>query len=145
MLARAGFLVLVPDIANLRALEVRSGDVRHVADAVRYLARCAGAGAIGLVGIPYAAGPALIAALENDIRDRIGFVVTVGGYYDGVAMLTYLPTGYLPGRPDEAWRAGRRGDRNERREGEDVSSAVLSANRACDRDGRTRRDDPLRR
>ena len=104
MLARARFLVLVPDITNLRALEVRSGDVRHVADAVRYLASCAGAGAIGLVGISYAAGPALIAALENDIRDRIGFVLTVGGYYDGVAMLTYLTTGYFRDRPDEPWR-----------------------------------------
>ncbi len=101
MLARARFLVLVPDIANLRALEVRSGDVRHVADAVRYLARCAGA--IGLVGISYAAGPALIAALENDIRDRIGFVLTVGGYYDGVAMLTYLTTGSFRDRPDGPW------------------------------------------
>lgn len=104
MLARARFLVLVPDIPNLRALEVRSSDVRHVADAVRYLARCGGAGAIGLVGISYAAGPALIAALENDIRDRIGFVVTVGGYYDGVAMLTYLTTGYFRDRPDGPWR-----------------------------------------
>ncbi len=102
MLARARFLVLVPDIANLRALEVRSGDVRHVADAVRYLARCAGE--IGLVGISYAAGPALIAALENDIRDRIGFVLTVGGYYDGVAMLTYLTTGSFRDRPDGPWQ-----------------------------------------
>ena len=111
-LARAGFTVLVPDIANLRALKVKSADVRVIADAVRHLSAGlgrAGRGVpVGLAAISYAAGPAILAALRDDIRCRVGFVLAIGGYHDGVAMLTYMTTGYFRQRPGGPWRFLRR-------------------------------------
>ena len=82
-LARARFAVLVPDIPSLRALEVRASDAREIADAVAYLASSGGfapGGPLGITAISYAVGPAVLAALEPDVRERVGFVVGIGGY-----------------------------------------------------------------
>lgn len=106
-LARAGFTVLVPDIENLRALKVKSTDVRSIADAARHLA-AGRKSRVGIVAVSYAAGPAVLAALQDDIRCRVGFVLTIGGYYDRLTILTYLTTGYYRERPDRPWRKGRR-------------------------------------
>lgn len=106
-LARARFTVLVPDIENLRALKVKSSDVRGVADAVRHLSAMQDS-RVGIAAISYAAGPAILAALQDDIRCRVGFVFTIGGYYDRLSILTYLTTEYYRERPGEPWRKGRR-------------------------------------
>ena len=105
MLTRAGFDVLVPDIPNLRALEVRPGDARHIADAVLELSEHGGGGrCVGLAAVSYAVGPAVLAALDPRVRDRVAFVLGIGGYYDLSAMVTFLTTGHYRGGDDLAWR-----------------------------------------
>jgi pimeloyl-ACP methyl ester carboxylesterase len=106
-LARARFTVLVPDIENLRALYVGPEDVRSIADALRHLAARGDVpdpGSVGLVAISYAAGPAILAALEPDLRDRVRFVLSVGGYYDIEAMVTFFTTGRFRETPEQPWR-----------------------------------------
>ncbi len=106
-LARARFTVLVPDIENLRALYVGPEDVRSIADALRHLAargELPGKPSLGLVAISYAAGPAILAALESDLRDRVRFVLSVGGYYDIEAMITFFTTGRFRETPEQPWR-----------------------------------------
>lgn len=105
-LARARFLVLVPEIANLRALKVRPEDTGAVADALRHLAAREDApGEIfGLVAISYAAGPAMLAALEPDVAPKVRFLVTVGGYYDIEALVTFFTTGRYRAGPNDAWQ-----------------------------------------
>ena len=112
-LARARFLVLVPEIANLRALKLRPEDAGAVADALRHLsARTGGSGgagagapegSVGLVAISYATGPAVLAALEPDLRARVRFLVAVGGYYDIEALVTFFTTGHYRPAPDLPW------------------------------------------
>jgi acetyl esterase/lipase len=109
-LARAGFAVLVPDIRGLRAYKVRAGDVREVADAFTYLAarpELAPAGRAGVAGFSYAAGPVLVAALQAEIRDKVRFVMTVGGYYDLRQVITYFTTGYHSVPPADTFRRSR--------------------------------------
>lgn len=124
-LARARFAVLVPDIANLRALKVSPDDAAEVAHAVRYLsdriglpAGTAKSGAgpkpltaapkadtrVGLVAISYAAGPAVMAALRADTRDRVRFVLAIGGYFDVEETVTFFTTGYYRDSPTSPWR-----------------------------------------
>lgn len=98
-LARARFTVLVPDIASLRAYKVATSNVREVADAFVHLlsrldlvSRRAGIG-----GFSYSAGPAILAALEPDIREQVGFVLSVGGYHDLRSVAVFLTTGYFRG------------------------------------------------
>ncbi len=112
-LARARFEVLVPEIANLRALKVGPGDAEPIADAVRAIT---GAGQIdgaaasnrqaGIVAISYAAGPAVLAALEPELRDRVAFLLLIGGYRDITAVVTYFTTGRYRTGPDVRWQRG---------------------------------------
>lgn len=106
-LARARFAVLVPDIGGLRALKVRASDSREIADAVAYLASADGLaanGRVGIAAISYAVGPAVIAALEADVRDRVQFVLGIGGYHDIEAVIAFFTTGYYREQADGEWR-----------------------------------------
>ncbi|MFQ5985638.1 MAG: alpha/beta fold hydrolase, partial [Alphaproteobacteria bacterium] len=48
--------------------------------------------------------PALLAALDEDTRERVRFVLAIGGYYDIEAVVTFFTTGYFRERPDGPWR-----------------------------------------
>jgi len=48
----------------------------------------------------------VIAALEPDLRDRIAVVVTVGGYYDIAAVVTFFTTGAYRENPESPWQYG---------------------------------------
>ncbi len=116
-LARAGFLVLIPDSPSMRQLQLSPKDSDTVADATRHLIERrieAKFGGIGIAAVSYAVGPAVIAAMRSDIRDHVDFVFGVGGYYDINDMLRFLTTGHYRGNvalgvgagPDRAmiWR-----------------------------------------
>jgi len=92
-LARAGFAVLVPEIANLRTLRIRRGDEVLVADAVAWLGERTGR-RVGLAGVSYAVGPALLAALDPRVADRVGFVLGIGGFHDLGRVVTGLRNPY---------------------------------------------------
>lgn len=97
-LARARFAVLAPELPGFRQLRIHPADARIVADAFAYLAGradLAPAGRAGLAAFSYGVGPALLAALEGDVRERVRFVVGVGGYHDLTRAARYLTTGYF--------------------------------------------------
>jgi pimeloyl-ACP methyl ester carboxylesterase len=105
-LASAQFLVLVPDIADTRALKVSAAGSAFVADAIGALARRldpAGRRRVGLVAISYAVGPALLAVAQTPAGSHVGFVVAIGGYYDIAAAIGFVTTGYNR-LPDGEWR-----------------------------------------
>ncbi len=106
-LARLQFAVLVPDLHGLREYRVRAADAGEVADAFRYLlsrSELVPEGRAGIAGFSYGAGPVLLAALESDIRDRVHFILTLGGYYDLRSIVTYFTTGYYRERAGGPWR-----------------------------------------
>lgn len=104
-LARARFLVLVPDLPGFRAQRVTAADGRAIADAARHLRdRPDHRGKLGIAAISYAVGPALLAALEPDVNAAVGFVVAVGGYYDTTAIVTFFTTGFHREPDGEDWR-----------------------------------------
>jgi pimeloyl-ACP methyl ester carboxylesterase len=105
-LARARFLVLVPDLEGPRQLKIGAADARDVADAIIYLDdRVAQQGhrGVGVAAISYAVGPAIIASLREDVRDKIRFFVSLGGYYDAVAMITFITTGRYRDPDRDGW------------------------------------------
>jgi pimeloyl-ACP methyl ester carboxylesterase len=106
-LARVRFMVLVPDIKNLRRLHVSATDADEIAAAVHHLASrqgTAGNATVGIVAISYAAGPAIIAALTPPAADLVRFVVSIGGYYDLQAVITFFTTGRYREAPNGPWR-----------------------------------------
>ena len=97
-LARAGFAVLVPDLAGFRELRIRPANAREIADAFAYLVsrpELAPGGRAGMFAFSYAVGPALLAALQPDIREQVRFIVGVGGYYDLPRAMRFFTTGWF--------------------------------------------------
>ncbi|MDP2432492.1 MAG: alpha/beta hydrolase [Pseudomonadota bacterium] len=97
-LARAGFAVLAPEMPGFRSMRVRPSDAREIADAFSYLAgrpELAPGGRAGMFAFSYAVGPALLAALEDDIREQVRFVVGLGGYHDLPRAMRFFTTGWF--------------------------------------------------
>jgi hypothetical protein len=104
-LARARFAVLVPELPGVRAQRVEAENAREIADAFAWLIsrpELAPAGRGGLAAFSYAAGPAVLAAMEGAIRDRVQFILAVGGYYDLPETLAFIATGWF--RHGGTWR-----------------------------------------
>ena len=92
-IARAGFEVLVPDLARMRALQVSAADAPLLASAAQWMAQRDPDRPLGITAISFAGGPAVLALAEPEARGRIDFVLTVGGYYDLPAVITFFTTG----------------------------------------------------
>lgn len=93
-LARAGFLVLVPDFEGMKALRIRRSDAEDMVQSYLFLARQKAARPGGtLMGISYGAGPLLLAAADSRLDGRVGVVVTFGGYADLREVLRFSLTG----------------------------------------------------
>jgi len=106
-LARARFLVLVPDLQGSREMRVRLEDAQKLADATAYLAERKAplsADNVGVVAISYAVGLAVLATMQPQAKDKIQFLVGIGGYYDTTAVVTFITTGRYRGPNETAWR-----------------------------------------
>ena len=97
-LARGGFAVLVPEIEGFRQLRMRPSDAHAIADAFAYQVsrpELASNGRAGMVAFSYLVGSALLAALQDDIRQQVRFVVGLGGYYDLPRAMHFFTTGWF--------------------------------------------------
>jgi pimeloyl-ACP methyl ester carboxylesterase len=103
-LARAGFAVLVPDIADLRNLRPSAEDVAAIVDAVAELGQRVPTYKPGVMAVSYALGPTLIAAARDDHCAGMGFIVGIGGFHDLREVVRFFTTGHyqLPG--ETQWR-----------------------------------------
>ena len=93
LLARAGFRVAVPTIPGLTRLRLRPEDAEPVVAAIRSFAGERGSGRISVLGVSVGAGPALLAAADPRVADRVGTVLSLGGYASAVELLRYFLTG----------------------------------------------------
>lgn len=97
-LARAGFAVLVPELAGFRQLRIRPADSREIADAFSYVvsrAELAPDGRAGMFAFSYAVGPTILAALEDDIRQQVRFIIGLGGYHNLPRAMRFFTTGWF--------------------------------------------------
>ncbi|HWU39729.1 MAG TPA: alpha/beta fold hydrolase [Candidatus Acidoferrum sp.] len=97
LLARSGFTVLTPDFLGFKSLTLRTSDVEELVASAQYLSgrrEDVAEGRVGLIGFSYGAGPTVIAAADQRVRNLVQFVVTFGGYYDLLNVITFVTTGY---------------------------------------------------
>lgn len=93
-LARAGFLVLVPDLEALRSFRLRLSDAEDIIQCFRYLIRHEHVRAGGcMLGFGFGTGPLLIAAADRRISGQVGTIAALGGYGDLRSVLQYGLTG----------------------------------------------------
>lgn len=103
-LSRFRFMVLVPDIPNLRDLKIRAEDSQTIKDAFIYLVSRPDTptqAQIGIGAFSYAVGPAILAALDPVVREKADFLLSVGGYYDIEQAVTFFTTGFY--RHKDEW------------------------------------------
>lgn len=92
-LARAGLVVLTPELTDLMDYRITPSGVRVIAASVRHLHErrdLVAPGGIGIMGFSFAGGLSLIAAGEPDVADRVAFVTSVGGHHDLVRVLRFF-------------------------------------------------------
>jgi pimeloyl-ACP methyl ester carboxylesterase len=83
---------------------VQAEDTRGVTDAFLHLLSLPEfplGGRAGIGAFSYAVGPAVLAALEPVIRERVDFVLGIGGYFDLHRVVTFFTTGYF--EKDRQW------------------------------------------
>ncbi len=88
LLARAGFAVVVPTIAGLTQGRLRPEDVEPVVTALALRPP-----PVTLVAVSVGAGPALLAATDPRVSDRVETVVVLGGYASARELVRYFLTG----------------------------------------------------
>jgi dienelactone hydrolase len=98
-LASTGLNVLSVPLPDLREFRVTARSTDIIEDATLWLAAdraLAPSGRVGLVGVSFAGGLALVAAGRPALAGKVQFVVSLGGHADLPRVMTYLCTGRLP-------------------------------------------------
>jgi acetyl esterase/lipase len=106
LLARSGFVVLVPDFLGFKSLRLRTSDIGEMADAALYLRSLRDRilpDRIGMIGFSYGAGPMLVAAADPLIEKQLKFVASFGGYYDLIRVIKFVTTGYYQYREERGY------------------------------------------
>ena len=99
-LAASGMAVVTPDIPDLSTFEITPRLTDGIEATARWMTTMpsvtAGDGRIGMIGISFSGGLALVAAGRPEVRNKVAFVVSVGGHDDLPRVLRYLCTGSEP-------------------------------------------------
>ena len=95
-LARAGYLVVVPDLPGLRWGEIRPETVHETVEVARAVSERPDArgGEVGLLGVSTGATLALLAAEKEDVAQRVSVIAGVAPYADVKTVLGIATTGH---------------------------------------------------
>jgi len=94
-LARAGYVVLVPQLGNLAKFRPHQDDIEALVASFKYLSRLEfTSGKIGMIGICLSAPLVFLAATEPNISHDISVIGSWGGYYNINDWLGAVITGH---------------------------------------------------
>jgi dienelactone hydrolase len=92
-LARAGRVVLTPELSDLTDYRITARGADTVADAVSWLSmqrERVTSPKVGVLGFSFAGGLSLVAASRPELRGKVEFVTSVGGHHDLSRVLRFL-------------------------------------------------------
>ena len=99
-LAASGLAVVTPDIPELSRVEMTPAvtdaievAARAVADLSKAERTATSDGRIGLIGLTFSGGLSVVAGGRASLRDRLAFVVSIGGHHDFPSVVRYLCVG----------------------------------------------------
>jgi pimeloyl-ACP methyl ester carboxylesterase len=98
-IASHGTIVLTPEMADLADYHVEPDAIEVIGASVHDLVRRTGAQKVGVLGLSFAGGLALIAAGDPRFAPEISFVTAVGAHDDLARVLRFFATNQIP-RPD---------------------------------------------
>ena len=92
-LARAGLVVMTPEMTDLADYRITHQGVSVIRDAAIYLGErrdLVGDPRVGILGFSFAGGLSLVAAAEPAMAGHVAYVVSVGGHHDLERVLRFL-------------------------------------------------------
>jgi dienelactone hydrolase len=92
-LARTGLVVVTPELTDLTDYRITAQGAAVIGDTARWLAARhdkVEEPRVGVLGFSFAGGLALVAASEPEVRERLSYVVSVGGHHDLERVLRFL-------------------------------------------------------
>jgi pimeloyl-ACP methyl ester carboxylesterase len=98
-LAASGARVVTVPLPDLRVYRITAASTDVIEDTVQWMTtqpRLAPERRVGVVGVSFAGGLALVAAGRPTLRNKLTLVVSLGGHADLPRVMTYLCTGRLP-------------------------------------------------
>ena len=98
-IAGTGHEVITAQLDDLARYEITTRTTDMIEDAAVFVSATAGGGApgpIGMVGISFAGGLAIVAAGRPSLKGRVAFAMAFGGHADLPRTLRYLCTGLQP-------------------------------------------------
>ena len=102
-LAGSGFRVMAMGLPDLQRFRLTPASTDVIEDAVAWLAAqpesAAPDGRVGVIGVSFTGGLSVSAAGRKRVRDRIAFVVSLGGHGDLRRVMRFLATGDAPRAP----------------------------------------------
>jgi pimeloyl-ACP methyl ester carboxylesterase len=87
-MAQAGYQVFVPDLAGMKRQRLLPEEIEHIKTTFQFIGREA-----AIACFSYGCGPAMVAAADAAIRDRIRFALAFGGYFDAREAMEFVITG----------------------------------------------------
>lgn len=90
--ADTGVVVMLPAIAELADYHVDARSIDTIGAAVGELSALTGRGHVGLMGMSFGGGLALLTAADPRFADQVGFVVAVGAHDDLGRILRFFAT-----------------------------------------------------
>lgn len=91
-IAASGVVVFTPEIKELTEYRIDARSIGTIGAAAQALAAKQGRGRVGVMGMSFAGGLALLAAADPAFRDAIGFVVAVGAHHDMARVARFFVT-----------------------------------------------------
>ena len=91
-LASHGCLILTPQVEELADYNITKSSALVIGDAVHELVRRSGAPKVGLLGLSFAGGMALIAASDESVQRQLIAVIAIGAYDDLHRVLDFYQT-----------------------------------------------------
>ena len=92
-LARAGLVVMTPEMTDLADYRITHQGVSVIRDAAAYLGGrrdLVSEERVGILGFSFAGGLSLVAAADPALAGRVAYVVSVGGHHDLARVLRFL-------------------------------------------------------
>lgn len=91
-IASSGVVVLTPEVQEIADYHVDPRSVETIGAAARALGLRLGGGRVGVMGMSFAGGLSLLAAVDPRFADDIGFVVAVGAHHDLTRVSRFFAT-----------------------------------------------------
>ena len=101
-LAASGFFVMTPQLQGIADYRVEAESAAVIGTAAQFFARQLEVPSVGVLGISFSGGLALVAATDSQYNGSIAWIATVGAHYDLAHVLHFFATGEAE-RPDRSF------------------------------------------